>query len=143
MGNEGFKKEYTAEFTISALPASDRQVESLLTIAQILKTDTSYILVIGLPNHDDPQELSVSYYDDGYYMELSFPMDDFGWSHPLVLARSEMSYEEVESVITGVLLNGLSTEEIITLRRFENTTPVANRSPEGCFPSGLCPFLCC
>ena len=123
MGNEGFKKEYTAEFTISTLPASDRQVESLLTIAQILKTDTSYILVIGLPNHDDPQELSVTYYDNGYYMELSFPMDDFGWSHRLVLARSEMSYEEVESVITGVLLNGLSTEEIpVVMEGFRDIT---------------------
>ncbi len=41
----------------------------------------------------------------------------------MVLARSEMSYEEVESVITGVLLNGLSTEEIpVVMEGFRDIT---------------------
>ena len=45
-------------------------------------------------------------------MELAFPMDDFGWSHPLVLRREDLTYENVRTILTGILLEKKDTDQI-------------------------------
>ena len=45
-------------------------------------------------------------------MELAFPMDDFGWSHPLVLGREGLTYENVKASLTGILLERKDTDQI-------------------------------
>ena len=101
----------------------------LLTLLQI---DSKRNLKVLLPNSDDPEEINVSYADGKYSMRLSFPMDDFGWKHPLILGKDGMNYNEVKEILTEICVNQTSTMEIpaiensfrdITAEVFENEEP--------------------
>ncbi len=110
------RKEYTREcpviMVIKSLPAPQRQVADIRTFIELCQLDSKRGLKVELPNHDDPQEIWIDYRESGYYLELTFPMNDFGWSHPLVLAGDGLEYEDIESVLNGILLERKSTEEI-------------------------------
>ena len=118
---EARKKEFRRkEFSPAAparevfrrLPASERDVEGILTFIEMMQLDPKRPMVVRLPRHDDPREIRVSYHNGVYSMELAFPMDDFGWSHPLVLRREGLTYENVRTILTGILLEKKDTDQI-------------------------------
>ncbi len=110
------RKVFTEESPVTAvfrsLPAPQQQVKDLRIFVELCELDPKRGLKVELQNNNDPQEIWVEYRDNGYYLELSFPMDDFGWSHPLILASDGLGYKDIESVLNGILLDGKSTEEI-------------------------------
>ena len=110
------RKDYTREcpvfLSFKSLPAPQQQISDIRTFVEQCQLDSKRGLMIELPNHDDPQEIRVEYLENGYYLELRYPMDDFGWSHPLVLAGDGLEYKDIESVLNRVLLEEKSTEEI-------------------------------
>ena len=56
-------------------------------------------------------------------MELIFPMDDFGWEHPLVLAADGIDFEGVKRILTEILMNQKDTEDIdLVLYSFRDVT---------------------
>ena len=60
---------------------------------------------------------------EGYFLALSYPMDDFGWSHPLILAEGDLPYEDVEQVIRGVCEEGKSTGDIpVVMEKLKDCT---------------------
>jgi hypothetical protein len=87
-------------------------VEGIFTFIEMMQLDPKRPMVVRLPRHDDPREIRVSYHNGGYSMELAFPMDDFGWSHPLILRREGLTYENVRTILTGILLEKKDTDQI-------------------------------
>ena len=116
---KALRKEYTREcpviMVIKSLPAPQKQVADIRTFVELCQLDSGRGIIVELPNHDDPKEIRAEYRENGYYLELRFLMDDFGWSHPLVLAGDGLRYEDVESVLNGLLLEGKSSEDIPVL----------------------------
>ncbi len=110
------RKEYTRECPVTmvfkSLPAPAQQVSDIRIFVELCQLDPKRGLKVEIPNYDDPREIWVEYRGNGYYLELSYPMDDFGWSHPLVLAGDGLEYKDIESVLNGILLEEKSTEEL-------------------------------
>ena len=114
---------YTVQFTLKTLPMSDRQLEGFLRVTQALQTDPEHELVLQIPNNDDPQEIQIRWNDNGYFVGFSFPMDDFGWSHPLVLAAEGLEYEDVEMLVREICVNQTDTESIeLFMHEFRDVT---------------------
>ena len=114
---------YMEQFTVNTLPMNDRQLEGILMITRILKTDHEHGLILLMPNNDDPQEIRIRWIDDGYFVGLCFPMDDFGWSHPLLLAAEGLKYEDVEMLVTEICVNRTGTEHIeLVMNEFRDVT---------------------
>jgi len=110
------RKEYTMECpvteVIDSLPVEKQSFDDICIFIQIPEYPTPRNLKLQLPNHDDPQEINISYCNGFYRMELIFPMDDFGWKHPLVLAAEGMSYDNVKGILTEILINQTDTRNI-------------------------------
>ncbi len=115
-GKKALSKKFTLEcpvtLTIKSLPAPQQQVEDARTFVELCQLDSKRGLKVELPNHDDPQEIWVEYCEDGYRLELIFPMGDFGWRHPLVLAGDGLGYKAIVRVLNVILLDGINTDEI-------------------------------
>ena len=111
-------------FQYSELPLAKRDLETLLTIVRaLLPLDKDRLLQVVFPGHDDPQEFRIGATSEGYFLALSYPMDDFGWSHPLILAEGDLPYEDVEQVIRGVCEEGKSTGDIpVVMEKLKDCT---------------------
>ena len=121
------RKEYTKECPVTevfdSLPAEKQRFDDMCIFIQIPEYPTPRNLKLQLPNHDDPQEINVSYSNGDYRMELIFPMDDFGWQHPLVLAAEGMSFDDVKQVLTEILIYQTETGDIeLITERFRDVT---------------------
>ena len=121
------KKEFTkkepAVVTVSTLPMEKSSFSDMSIFIQIPEYPVPRNLKILMPNHDDPQEIEVAFNDGSYSMELSFPMDDFGWAHPLVLGADDLSVEQVLMILTEICRKQTSTEGIpIISERFTDVT---------------------
>ncbi len=110
------RREYTKEcpvtVTFDSLPADKDAFADICTFTELCQLDSSRILKVLLPNYDDPQEIRVEYKAESYSIELSFPMDEFGWTHQLVLAADGMEYKDVKQILTEICMNQISTEGI-------------------------------
>ena len=107
-----YTKECPATVVFESLPADKNTFDDICIFIQIPEYPTPRTLKLKLPNHDDPQEINVTYSNGGYRMELIFPMDDFGWEHPLVLAADGIDFEGVKRILTEILMNQKDTEDI-------------------------------
>ena len=120
--------QYWLGLTINSLPANERQAGVLRQLTQRFKEEPEHAVKLMLPSHDDPREMYFAWQGDGYFMALAFPMEDFGWSHPLVLAADALAYDELENVLDGVLLEGKSTDEIpVVMEKMRNITDIVCR----------------
>jgi len=111
-GRKQFAKENAATVVYDSLPVDKREFRGMCIFVEIPEYPNPRDLRILMPNHDDQQEIQVSFKDGLYSMEFSFPMLDFGWKHPLVLAADSMSIDEVKMVLTEICMNQTSTEDI-------------------------------
>lgn len=110
-------------FQYSELPITQRNLEDIQTLIRILRIDGNQVLQIVFPGYDDPEEIRIAALEDGYYLGMSFPMDDYGWPHPLILAAEDLSVEEVEQVIQAICGEGKSTEEIpVVMERLKDVS---------------------
>ncbi len=107
------EKDYTAKLVFNHLPADESQMEALSRFVDDLQNRPDVALVISLSGRDDPQEFLISFTDIGfYYMELSFPMDEFEWVHPLLLAHDSLSSEQVHEILDAVLVEMRDTGDV-------------------------------
>ena len=114
---------YMEQFTLNSLPMNDRQLETILTITRLLKIDPDHGLILLMPNNDDPQEIRIRWIDDGYFVGMCYPMEEFGWSHPLLLGGEGLRYEDVEMLVTEICVNQTGTENIeIVMNDFRDMT---------------------
>ena len=118
--------EYFQRYTIYDLPAEERQIDALLLIAQMIEAEPEYAVGLVLTHHDDPREIHFAWQDEGYRVILVFPMEDFGWPHPLLLCGDGLTYEELREILRGICLEGRGTESFpVVMNEFRNVTDVA------------------
>ncbi len=80
---------YRMEISV-ALPISEAQYDGILQLLGAMDSGKDALL-IRVSNHEDFEDFMAVYLerrDDGYHMELDYPMDDFGWKYQLVLVGS-------------------------------------------------------
>ena len=120
--------QYWLGLKINSLPAEEQQIGALLQLTQRFAEEPEYAVKLTLPSHDDPRGMYFAWQGEGYFMVLAIPMEDYGWSHPLVLAAGGLAYGEVESVLEGVLLAGKSTDEIpVIMEKMKDITSTVYR----------------
>ncbi len=111
------------EFTVNTLPMNDRQLDAFLMMTNALQHDPEHCLVLKMPNNEDPEEIRICWNNGGYYVWLSFPMDEIGWPHPLVLAAEGLEYDDVEMLVTEICVNQTGTENIeLIMNDFRDVT---------------------
>ena len=117
------KKPKLVRFVYDDLPLNQRDLEDLLLIVRMLAFDKERILQIDLPGCDDPEEIRIAALENGYYLGLSFSMEDFGWTHPLLLAGEYLSVEDVLDVVSKVCGEGMSTGDIpVVMKKLKDVT---------------------
>ncbi len=117
------KKPKLVRFVYDELPLNQRDLEELLLIIQLLSIDRLRILQIVFPGYDDPEEIRIAALKEGYYLGLSYPMDDYGCEHPLLLAAENLPIEEVNEVIQGICAEGKSTGDIpVVMEKLKDVT---------------------
>ena len=99
-------KDYTAEVTLNELPANDEQMSGIIAFLDYVKerSDVSVIIRMNDEFYEDdvPQSVLLAESPNGFYMELNYSMDDWEWSHPLLLANDHLTLEEAASVLTSI-----------------------------------------
>lgn len=114
---------YMEQFTLNTLPMDDRQLEAILTITRLLKNDPDHGLILLMPNNHDPREIRIRWLDDGYFVGFNYPMEEFGWSHPLLLGAVGLEYKDVEMLVTEICVNQTETENIeLVMNEFRDMT---------------------
>ena len=95
----------------SALPFSEAQYNGLMQIVDNM--DYGYHeLEVKFPNYaeyDDFMAVYLEWRDGRYRMELDFPMDDFGWKYPLVLA-ADLDGKRTAQLLRELLVDVSGTE---------------------------------
>ena len=96
----------------SALPFSEAQYDGLM---QIVYGMDSYCheLEIKIPNHadfDDFMAVYLEWQDGNYHVELDFPMDDYGWKYPLVVA-ADLDEKQTAQLLYELLVDVSGTEK--------------------------------
>ena len=114
---------YMEQFTLNTLPMDERQLEAILTITRLLKIDSDHGLILLMPNNHDPREIRIRWIDDGYFVGFIYPMEEFGWSHPLLLGAVGLEYKDVEMLVTEICVNQTETEKIeLVMNEFRDMT---------------------
>ena len=89
---QGRYKKYTMDLSIAHLPVSEKQLSTLLSFIDFVKErqDTTVSINVCDKEQTDnvPQKTMISGSADKIYMELEYPMDEWDWDHPLLLADS-------------------------------------------------------
>jgi len=78
-------------------------------------------VVIEIENSDDYQELRLSCTGEAYYLDITYPMDEFGWEHPLILADDRLTAAEAEEVLRSILVDENDQTDII-MKRFRQVS---------------------
>ena len=99
---------------------------SLSEIAEQRGNEPEYAVGLVMTHHDDPRGIHFAWQDEGYRVILTFPMDDFGWPHPLVLCGDGLTYEELREILRGICLEGRGTESFpVIMNEFRNVKDAA------------------
>ena len=111
----------------SALPLNDRQLESIYRIVEAMEHDRSSALFFEVSNFrqiDDFMALYIEPGSRGLRVELDYPMDDWGWKYPLVLAGN-LSLEKTKELLRRTLRDLEETYDIdFVFNGFRSVTPV-------------------
>ena len=115
--------EFVMEFLFRSLPAEDEQMEALYKLIAAIADEPGHAVHLTLADHDDPREFHIAYEDGGYKVVLSFPMDDFGWPNPLLLAGEHLPLGDVIDILDGICRQGMETGDFeIIYNGFHNIT---------------------
>lgn len=118
-----FGIKFFLKFSIHDLPAEERQISALLSIAERLEKEPQYAVQLILTNHDDPREIHFAWQDEGYKMILVFPMEDYDWPNPLLLCGEKLAFDDVREILCGICLEGRETDSFSVLMNcFRNIT---------------------
>ena len=116
---------YLVEISVT-LPASGEQYDGILQMLGGMDNskDALLIKVTNYADFDDFMAVYLEWRDFGFHVELDFPMDDFGWKYPLVLA-SGLGRKRTRQLLRDLLVNvtGTGEHEVVT-SRFRRVTAV-------------------
>ena len=117
------ERKYEIVVQVDDLPETADSFMKYLNLLGMLRERTDSRAILQLTGRDDPQEILLSYGGEDYYMELNYPMDDFGWEHPLLLANDHVSFENTVSILWEILVKETETGDIQSVNKsFRNIT---------------------
>ena len=100
------RKDYTMEVSVCRLPVDDEKMSAILSFLDLVKVrkDVSVVIRIEDEEYEDdvPNSILLANSQEGFYMELSYSMDNWEWSHPLILANDHLDGDEAASVLTSI-----------------------------------------
>ena len=116
---------YLVELSVT-LPLSEAQYDGILQLLGGMDSGRDALL-IRVTNHevfDDFMAVYVEWRDYGYHVELDFPMDDFDWKYPLVLACG-LDGKDTVQLLRDLLVDVAGTgENEVVYNRFRRVTAV-------------------
>ena len=114
-------KRYTARVTVRSLPIDESGFPRFRQLMDFVRQRQDVTVVIEIENSDDYQELRLSCTGEAYYLDITYPMDEFGWEHPLILADDRLTAAEAEEVLRSILVDENDQTDII-MKRFRQVS---------------------
>lgn len=105
-------KDYTIGVTIHKLPIDEDNFAPYYKTTESLQTRMDTSFEIQLQGENDPSNILIAYGKNKYYVEFEFPMDDFEWEHPLVMARDGLDLDDVAQLLWEKLVLNYPSEDI-------------------------------
>ena len=131
---QGRYKKYIMDLSIAHLPASEKQLSTLLSLIDFVKERQDTAVIINMCDKEQadnvPQRTMISSSADKIYMELEYPMNEWDWDHPLLLADSELMEDEAASVITSIF-SECTDDNPIVFNCFRDITSYVYPDSEG------------
>ena len=107
-------KTVTAKITVGSFPIDESEFPKYGQLLDYVRKKQDLTVVIEIEDSDEFQEIRLSRAGDAYRLAITYPMDDFGWEHPLILANDALTAGEAEEVLRSILVDGTDQTEIIT-----------------------------
>ena len=95
----------------NTLPLSEAQYDALLRLLDAMGSGDE--MLFRASNHadfDDFMAVYLKWRDYGFHVELDFPMEDFGWRYPLVLAAG-LGAKRTKRLLRDLLVDLTGTGE--------------------------------
>ena len=109
----------------NTLPLSTAQYDALLRLLDAMGSGDE--MLFKASNHadfDDFMAVYLEWREYGFHVELDFPMDDFGWKYPLVLAAG-LGRKRTEQLLRDLLVDVSGTgENELVQSRFRHVAAV-------------------
>ena len=103
----------------------------LLLLDGMYDGDTSLrIEVSNYAEYDDFMAVYLECRGDGFLVELDFPMEEYDWAYPLVLA-AELGTEQTEQLLRDLLLDAAGTGRNETVSRCFRRVPALRYGERG------------
>ena len=114
MTNWSFRnKMYAAKVTVNSFPIDESEFPKYRQLMDFVQQRQDVTVVIEIEDSSEYQEIRFSYTREAYYLDITYPMDDFGWEHPLILANDGLTAAEAEEVLRSILVDENDQIEII------------------------------
>ena len=110
--NVGFSVEVDC-----CLPVTPEQFTGIADMIRALRDKPYEHLTVGIKNPEPHDEVifvqtAINNENGLYRVEIGFDMSDFGWDHPLILAKDDMSAEETVALFHEIFVNCTPTSKI-------------------------------
>ena len=102
-----------AKVKVNSFPIDESEFPKYRQLMDFVQQRQDVTVVIEIQDSTEYQEIRLSYTGEAYYLEITYPMDDFKWEHPLILANDGLTAEEAEEVLRSILVEETDQIEII------------------------------
>ena len=106
-------KMFMAKVKVNSFPIDESEFPKYRQLMDFVQQRQDVTVVIEIQDLTEYQEIRLSYTGEAYYLEITYPMDDFKWEHPLILANDSLTAEEAEEVLRSILVDETDQIEII------------------------------
>ena len=105
---------FNMKVAVKAFPISADDFPKYCRLLETVRQKQDFTASIVMEGSEDYNQILLSYTGEAYYLEILYPMDAYGWDHPLILANDSLTAEEAEGVLRSLLVDGTDQTEIIT-----------------------------
>ena len=120
-------KMFNMKVAVKAFPISADDFPKYCRLLETVRQKQDFTASIVMEVSEDYNQILMSYTGEAYYLEILYPMDAYGWDHPLILANDSLTAEEAEGVLRSLLVDGTDQTEIITNHFHEISSSIYER----------------
>ena len=107
------EKDFNMKVEIPVFPVTADDFPKFSRLPELVRLKQNLTVTIETKGSEDYDQILLSCTGDAFYLEIVYPMDIFGWEHPLILANDSLTAEEAEEVLLSLLVDGTDQTEII------------------------------
>ncbi len=108
------KKDFNMKVEVPDFPIKADDFPTFSRLPELVRLKQNSSVTIETKGSEDYDQILLSWTGDAFYLEIVYPMDIYGWEHPLILANDSLTAEEAEEVLRSLLVDGTDQTEIIT-----------------------------